>query len=147
MCGQGRRRREGGGVKLRDLETRIAVGISRFAGSPLFIYIHAVAFAGWLLLGQRLGDKNFWMLTMAVSLEAILLSAFILLAQNRLEQTIEEQAEEEEEEEREFDEDISEIQTDLDSLRDGMDALRKALGRVEKRLRNTPSAGDGGEPD
>lgn len=121
-------------MRLHDLETRLAVGISRFAGTPTFIYIHVVGFAAWLTVG-RLFDPNYWFLTMAVSLEAILMSAFILLAQNRLEQAIEEQAEEEDEEEKELDEDIDEIQTDLDALRAGMESLRKAVARVEKRVK------------
>lgn len=122
-------------MKLRDLETKAALSITRFAGTPTFIYLHILVFTAWLFLGQRLGDNNYWLLTMAVSLEAILLSAFILLAENRIENVIEEQAEEEEEEEKEFDEDITEIQTDLDVLRAGMEALQKSVARVEKRVK------------
>jgi len=123
-------------VRLHDLETRVALWVSRFAGSPPFVYLHIVGFTLWLVLGGRLGDPwPYSLLTMAVSLEAIFLAAFILLAQHRLEETIEEQAEEEQQEDKEFDEDLDEIQTDLDVLRAGMEALQKSVARVEKRVR------------
>jgi len=51
----------------------------------LFVYIHAVVFGAWLLTqGGPLNDPfPFGLLTMIVSLEAIFLSAFVLLSQNR----------------------------------------------------------------
>lgn len=128
--------------RLRGLETRFALWVSRFAGSMPFVYAHVAAFAAWLLLGGRAGDPlPFSLLTMVVSLEAIFLAAFILVAQNRLEQVIEEQAEEEEEEEREFDEDIDEIQADLDALQKDMESLTKVVQRIEKRMRGSPPQG------
>ena len=63
-----------------DLQLRIADGITKFAGSMRFVYIHAVAFALWMLLIET----NPWpTLTLTVSLEAIFLSTFVMIGQNR----------------------------------------------------------------
>src|SRR4051794_38999004 len=63
-----------------DIQLRIADKITAFAGSMKFVYIHAVAFAVWMLLIER----NPWpKLTLVVSLEAIFLSTFVMIGQNR----------------------------------------------------------------
>jgi uncharacterized membrane protein len=62
------------------LQLRIADRITTFAGSMPFVYIHAAVFLGWMLLVEG----NPWpTLTLIVSLEAIFLSAFVLIGQNR----------------------------------------------------------------
>src|SRR4051794_30347542 len=62
------------------LQLRIADAITSFAGSMPFVYLHAVAFGGWMLFVER----NPWpTLTLVVSLEAIFLSAFVMIGQNR----------------------------------------------------------------
>jgi uncharacterized membrane protein len=63
-----------------DIQLRIADAITAFAGSMPFVYIHAIAFAGWMLFVE----SNPWpTLTLVVSLEAIFLSAFVMIGQNR----------------------------------------------------------------
>src|SRR3954464_9337327 len=63
-----------------DVQLRIADAITSFAGSMNFVYIHAVAFAIWMLFVER----NPWpKLTLVVSLEAIFLSTFVMIGQNR----------------------------------------------------------------
>jgi uncharacterized membrane protein len=62
-------------------QDRLADGVTDFAGSMPFIYIHIVWFALWILLGVE--PFPFGLLTMIVSLEAIFLSAFVLISQNR----------------------------------------------------------------
>jgi uncharacterized membrane protein len=63
-----------------DVQLRIADAITSLAGSMLFVYIHAVVFALWMLLVE----PNPWpKLTLIVSLEAIFLSTFVLIGQNR----------------------------------------------------------------
>ncbi len=67
-----------------DAQLRIADAITRFAGSMKFVYIHAVVFAVWCgtgLFGVDPFPFNF--LTMSVSLEAIFLSTFVMIGQNR----------------------------------------------------------------
>jgi uncharacterized membrane protein len=64
-----------------DAQLRVADAITAFAGSMPFVYIHAVAFALWMLLVE----SDPWpKLTLVVSLEAIFLSAFVMIGQNRL---------------------------------------------------------------
>jgi uncharacterized membrane protein len=68
---------------MRDehLQDRIADAITTFSGSMPFIYIHVVWFALWI--GFRVEKFPFGLLTMLVSLEAIFLSTFVLISQNR----------------------------------------------------------------
>ena len=62
------------------MQLRIADAITSFAGSMKFVYIHAVLFAVWMLFIER----NPWpKLTLIVSLEAIFLSTFVMIGQNR----------------------------------------------------------------
>jgi uncharacterized membrane protein len=59
---------------------RLADGITAFAGSMVFVYVHVLVFAVWMLVLER----NPWpTLTLVVSLEAIFLSTFVLIGQNR----------------------------------------------------------------
>ena len=63
-----------------DLQLRIADAITKFAGSMTFVYLHAVIFALWMLFAET----NPWpTLTLVVSLEAIFLSTFVMIGQNR----------------------------------------------------------------
>jgi uncharacterized membrane protein len=63
-----------------SLQLRVADGITTFAGSMPFVYLHAVLFAIWMIVIER----NPWpTLTLVVSLEAIFLSTFVLIGQNR----------------------------------------------------------------
>lgn len=64
-----------------SLQNRVADWITAFAGSMPFIYIHVAWFAVWI--GLRVEKFPFGLLTMIVSLEAIILSTFILITQNR----------------------------------------------------------------
>lgn len=63
-----------------DLQLRIADRVTAFAGSMSFVYLHAVAFAVWMVLVE----VDPWpKLTLVVSLEAIFLSTFVMIGQNR----------------------------------------------------------------
>jgi uncharacterized membrane protein len=63
-----------------DAELRVADRITGFAGSMRFVYIHAAIFALWMVLLE----KSPWpTLTLVVSLEAIFLSTFVMIGQNR----------------------------------------------------------------
>ena len=78
---------------------RIAARISQFAGTTTFVYINALFFAVWIALNMGIfGLKPFdpfpfVMLTTVVSLEAIFLSLFVLLSQNRMQRVADEQNE------------------------------------------------------
>jgi len=63
-----------------DFQLRLADRITTFAGSMSFVYLHALLFAVWMLVRE----KSPWpTLTLVVSLEAIFLSAFVMIGQNR----------------------------------------------------------------
>jgi uncharacterized membrane protein len=64
-----------------SVQNRIADTITRFAGSMWFVYISATWFALWI--GLRVERYPFGLLTMIVSLEAIFLSTFVMISQNR----------------------------------------------------------------
>lgn len=63
-----------------DLQLRVADAITAFAGSTTFVYLHVVGFAAWMLF---LESDPWSRLTLVVSLEAIFLSTFVLIGQNR----------------------------------------------------------------
>jgi uncharacterized membrane protein len=66
--------------RAEDVQLRIADAITRFAGSMMFVYIHIVAFTVWMLFIE----SDPWpKLTLIVSLEAIFLSTFVMIGQNR----------------------------------------------------------------
>jgi uncharacterized membrane protein len=61
-------------------QLRIADKITAFAGSMNFVYIHAIIFAVWILFIE---SRPWPTLTLIVSLEAIFLSTFVMIGQNR----------------------------------------------------------------
>lgn len=80
-------------------QDRIADAITRFTGSMTFVSIHAVLFGAWIVV--NLGwvpavprfDPSFVVLAMAASVEAIFLSTFVLISQNRMQAQDEKRAE------------------------------------------------------
>jgi uncharacterized membrane protein len=62
-------------------QNRVADAITAFSGSMLFVYVHVIWFACWIGFGVE--KYPFGLLTMIVSLEAIFLSTFVLISQNR----------------------------------------------------------------
>ncbi|MDQ1553957.1 MAG: hypothetical protein QOK46_1035, partial [Microbacteriaceae bacterium] len=68
------------GRRASSLQLRIADAITAFAGSMRFVYVHALLFAAWMLWFER---SPWPTLTLVVSLEAIFLSTFVMIGQNR----------------------------------------------------------------
>jgi uncharacterized membrane protein len=74
----------------RGVQDRLADAITTFSGRLVFVYVHIVWFGLWILLNTgHMGVPPFdpfpyGLLTMVVSLEAIFLSTFVLISQNRL---------------------------------------------------------------
>lgn len=77
----------------RRRQDRAADAITRFTGSMTFVYLHLALYAAWILtnlglvpgLGALRGfDQGFTVLAMAASVEAIFLSTFVLISQNRM---------------------------------------------------------------
>jgi uncharacterized membrane protein len=67
--------------RAKSLENRVADRITVFAGSMRFVYIHILWFGCWIGLGVE--NYPYGLLTMIVSLEAIFLSTFVMISQNR----------------------------------------------------------------
>jgi len=71
-------------------QTRVADSITEFAGSMRFVALHLVIYGGWILLnlgimpGVHRFDPSFGTLSMVASVEAIFLSTFVLISQNRM---------------------------------------------------------------
>ena len=68
-------------ARAESAQNRVADQITKFAGSMAFVYIHILWFAVWIVV--RVEDYPFGLLTMIVSLEAIFLSTFVMISQNR----------------------------------------------------------------
>jgi uncharacterized membrane protein len=92
------RRREQEGAKA-GLQDRIADAMTRATGSMGFVYVHLLLFGGWILVnlgfipGLSPFDPSFTILAMAASVEAIFLSTFVLITQNRMAAAAEKRAE------------------------------------------------------
>jgi uncharacterized membrane protein len=69
------------GERAQDAQNRVADKITAFSGSMMFVYVHILWFGLWIGLGAE--KYPFGLLTMIVSLEAIFLSTFVLISQNR----------------------------------------------------------------
>jgi uncharacterized membrane protein len=67
--------------RAESVQNRIADQITAFAGSMWFVYIHIIWFSCWIGLGVE--KYPYGLLTMIVSLEAIFLSTFVMISQNR----------------------------------------------------------------
>ena len=83
----------------RSIIDKAGDSIGTFAGSPTFVILHIFLFSGWIiwnlgLFGNEPFDPYpFTFLTMVVSLEAIFLSAFVLMSQNRMSRQADHRAE------------------------------------------------------
>ena len=80
-------------------QDRLADAITRFTGSMPFVLLHALLFGGWIvwnmgwIRGLPAFDPTFVILAMAASVEAIFLSTFVLISQNRMQAAAEKRAE------------------------------------------------------
>jgi uncharacterized membrane protein len=121
--------------RAESLENRIADRITAFSGSMRFVYLHIIWFACWIGFGVE--GYPYGLLTMIVSLEAIFLSTFVLISQNRTDakrQVVADQqwmtVQEEDSQNRE-----------LIRLSNQILELTKAIHELERRRSDSPSAG------
>ena len=138
--------------EIHSAEGKLAEYIARFSGSMYFVYFHTIWFGAWIVLNTGIFMKPFdpfpyGLLTMVVSLEAIFLSTFILITQNRqalvdtyreLEEDQEQKVEEKEQDELE--EEVEDIQKDLDDIKNAISFIQQKVTGIEK---TTPSRGNG----
>ena len=109
-----------------DLQLRVADGITAFAGSMPFVYIHAALFGIWMLFIE----SNPWpKLRLIVSLEAIFLSTFVMIGQNR--QSAFQQAKAD----HDFNEQERELKTNTDLTR----AIHTLTTDLHRRLLDEPT--------
>ena len=114
-----------------NVQLRVADAITAFAGSMVFVYIHVVVFAVWMIL---LEPSPWPTLTLVVSLEAIFLSTFVMIGQNR--QAVYQQAKAD----HDFVEQELELKTNTELTRQ----VQAIVSELEQRLRRQePSAGPG----
>jgi uncharacterized membrane protein len=82
-----RRRQEAAAA---SAEARVAEAITRFTGSMQFVYVHLALYGAWIVVnlgivpGVPKFDPSFVILAMVASVEAIFLSTFVLISQNRM---------------------------------------------------------------
>ncbi|MFL5287950.1 MAG: DUF1003 domain-containing protein [Rhodopila sp.] len=71
-------------------QERLADAITAFTGSMIFVYLHLVLYGAWIVVNLGVVpevpkfDPSFVILAMAASVEAIFLSTFVLISQNRM---------------------------------------------------------------
>ncbi len=124
---------------LHDVQLRFADAITAFAGSLAFVYLHAVGFVVWMTLFEGAPWPT---LTLVVSLEAIFLSTFVLIGQNRQAEFQRDKAD------HDFLEEEMELRTNTDLTRQ-IHALTTELHRrvvVEHPADPPPGTGAGSTP-
>lgn len=124
--------------EIHSAEGRLAELMSEFAGSMNFVYFHIAWFGFWIIantgmLGLTPFDPfPYGLLTMIVSLEAIFLSTFIMINQNRQVLIDQYRELEEEKEEQEAEEEVEDIQKDLDDIKNAISFIQQKITTVEK---------------
>lgn len=113
----------------RTLGSRLADGMTAFVGSWTFIWIHVIWFTFWIVLPVE--EFPYGLLTMVVSLEAILLSTLIMMSQNRQSDRDRLQADADFETNIEAKKEIEELQVRLARIED--EKLEKILKILETR--------------
>jgi uncharacterized membrane protein len=125
-------------ARAASVQNRIADKITAFAGSMGFVYLHLVWFAAWIIF--RVETYPFGLLTMIVSLEAIFLSTFVMISQNRADakrQVLADQQWETVQTEEKQNEELLLISTQILELTQAIHALTKAVGEP---VANPPAA-------
>lgn len=85
-------------ARKRGTQDKIADVITSFSGNMIFVYVHIIWFTIWIALNtgnfgiQPFDPYPYGLLTMIVSLEAIFLSTFVLISQNRTSQEVDQRA-------------------------------------------------------
>jgi uncharacterized membrane protein len=119
--------------RAQDVQLRIADWITAFAGSMNFVYLHIALFTIWMLFFE---SKPWPTLTLVVSLEAIFLSTFVMIGQNR--QAAFQQAKAD----HDFTEQELELKTNTDLTRE----IDRLTTELHNRLMNSPQAVDARGP-
>ncbi len=116
--------------------------MTRFTGSLLFVYLHLALYGFWIVanLGWVPGvpqwDETFVVLAMAASVEAIFLSTFVLITQNRMAAAAEKRAELDLQISLLSEHEITKVVAMVDAIADHLGISHEAKGEVEELKRN-----------
>jgi uncharacterized membrane protein len=110
-----------------DFQLRLADRLTAFAGSMPFVYLHILVFGIWMLVFEQ---SPWPTLTLAVSLEAIFLSTFVMIGQNR------QAAFQQEKADHEFAEEEQELKLNTALTRE----IHELTRQVHERIVGTPEA-------
>ena len=126
-------------ARARSAQNRVADKITAFAGSMKFVYLHILWFAVWIIF--RVEAYPFGLLTMIVSLEAIFLSTFVMISQNRADakrQVIADQQWETVQTEEKQNEDLLTISRQILELTQAIHTLTKTVSGSAANSPSTP---------
>jgi uncharacterized membrane protein len=135
---QDRRRAEAAAA---SIEEKVAGAITRFGGSMRFVYLHLAIYGFWILAnlgwvpGVRPWDPTFVVLAMIASVEAIFLSTFILITQNRMAALAERRAELDLQISLLSEHEVTKLVTMVDAISKHL-GVRHDAGEVEELKRN-----------
>jgi len=127
--------------KIHSFEGKLAEKITDFSGSMIFAYVNLIWFALWIVINQGwfsgfiepFDPFPYGLLTMIVSLEAIFLATFIMVAQNRQELIDQYREIEEDIEEQETEAEVDDIQKDLDEIKSVILVIQEKISNVERK--------------
>ncbi len=125
--------------ELQSFEGQLATSISSFAGSMPFVYFHVLWFGFWIYANKGyllplvpvFDPFPYGLLTMIVSLEAIFLSTFIMISQNRQAILDTYRDLEDEKEEKEDEKEVEDMQKDLDDIKNAMLFIQQKISNLE----------------
>lgn len=139
--------------KLHSFEGRLAEIVTYFSGTMGFAYFHVFWFGFWILanhgafypLVKTFDPFPYGLLTMIVSLEAIFLSTFVLISQNRQalvdtyrELEDEEEQKEEEAQQEELEESVEDIEKDIEDIKNAITFISQKIQNVESKKPKQP---------
>lgn len=124
-----------------SFEERFAQSITRFTGSMRFVYVHAALYGFWIVanlgwLGLPRWDSTFVVLAMIASVEAIFLSTFILISQNRMSVLTERRAELDLQVSLLAEHEITKLVQLVSEIAERLDVADEARGDTEEMKRN-----------
>ncbi len=136
---QERRKAESVSASAQD---KIADAITRFTGSLKFVFLHLAVFGFWIV--ANLGwvpsvpqwDESFVVLAMIASVEAIFLSTFVLISQNRMAALAEKRAELDLQISLLAEHEITKVVAMVAAIADHLDVLQEPAGEIEELKRN-----------
>ena len=136
---QERRKAESTSASIQD---RIADGITRFTGSLQFVLLHLGLFGFWIVAnlgwvpGVARWDESFVVLAMVASVEAIFLSTFVLITQNRMAALAEKRAELDLQISLLAEHEITKVVSMVAAIADHLGVLHDPAGEIEELKRN-----------